>query len=34
MLLVLSAFGLYHARRVAPTAEILTGHTEKVPAKA
>jgi hypothetical protein len=34
ILLILSAFGLYHARRVPPTAEILTGQTHKVPATA
>jgi hypothetical protein len=34
ILLILSAFGLYHARRVPPTAEILTGQTQKVPATA
>src|SRR5258708_6025815 len=34
ILLILSAFGLIHARRVPPAAEILTGHTSKVPAKA
>lgn len=33
ILLVLSGFGLYHSRRVPPTAEILTGHADKVPAK-
>jgi hypothetical protein len=32
ILLVLSGFGLYHARRVSPAAEILTGHASKVPA--
>src|SRR5258708_17187416 len=31
---ILSALGLYHARRVPPTAEILTGQAGKVPAKA
>ncbi len=34
ILLILSAFGLYHARRVPPTAEIRTGQTHKVPASA
>jgi hypothetical protein len=34
ILLILSALGLYHARRVAPTAEILTGHSAKAPASA
>jgi hypothetical protein len=34
ILLILSAFGLYHARRVPPTAEILTGQAYKVPATA
>jgi hypothetical protein len=34
ILLVLSAFGLIHSRRVPPTAEILTGHASKVPATA
>jgi hypothetical protein len=33
-LLILSALGLFHARRVAPAAEILTGHPGKVPATA
>ena len=33
ILLVLSGFGLFHARRVAPSAEILTGHAAKAPAK-
>jgi len=32
ILLILSAFGLYHARRVAPTAEVFAGHASKVPA--
>ena len=31
ILLVLSGFGFIHARRVTPTAEILTGHAAKVP---
>jgi len=34
ILLILSALGLYHARRVPPTAEILTGQAGKVPATA
>ena len=34
ILLILSAFGLYHARRAPPTAEILTGQAHKVPATA
>ena len=34
ILLILSALGLYHARRVPPAAQILTGHTDKVPADA